>query len=182
MGGISVHAEQLLNWILIIVTSSGWLKLLTTHLSHYAKCSLLLGTSLSVRATVMREETQRFLRDLDVSPKAPTGMDCTASSWVSSRRLEFTPWACWYSAAQKTRVELGWVLISCLWMCADTSEIMSLAKQDTGNTDSALTPKIRCSTKHPQQIIPDAVRTSWGGANCGDGKDPVLLSEGPMSS
>lgn len=76
MGGISVRAEQPLNWILIIVTSSGWFELLTTHLSHYVKCSLLLGTSLSVCATVMWEETQRFLWDLDVSPKAPKGMDC----------------------------------------------------------------------------------------------------------
>lgn len=78
MGGISMHAEQLLNWILIIVTSSGWFKLLTTHLSHYAKCSLLLGTSLSVHATVMWEGTHKFLWDLDVSPKAPKGMDCMA--------------------------------------------------------------------------------------------------------
>lgn len=79
MEGIFVRAEQLLNWDLITVTSSGWFKLLTTHPTHYAKCSLLLGTSFSVCATVMQEETQSFLWDLDVAPNAPEGMDCMGS-------------------------------------------------------------------------------------------------------
>lgn len=58
MKGFSVHAEQLLNWGLIIVTSSGWFKLLATHPTQYAKCSLLLGTSSSVCHSDARRNTE----------------------------------------------------------------------------------------------------------------------------
>lgn len=42
-------------------------------------------------------------------------------------------------------------------MCTYTLETMPLKKKYAGNMDSTLTPKIYCSIKHTQHIIPDAI-------------------------
>lgn len=75
-------------------------------------------------------------------------------------------------------------------MCTYTSELMPLKKLYAGDMDSTLTPKIYCSIKHTQHIIPDAVCIAsvpveevaalWK-ANFGDGKDHIILSEGVLS-
>lgn len=100
-GGISVHAEQLLKWIPIRVTSSGWFKLLATHPSHYAKVLCFWAPPFLCVPQWCEKKHSSFYGILTSHPKHQRAWAAWVCKLVSSHRLEFTLWVSWYSTVTK---------------------------------------------------------------------------------